>query len=424
MRLALNNGKAFVDGKAAEANVLIEAGKIISVSKKKMGAEKEIDCAGRLILPAAIDVHVHFRIPGFSYKEDWISGSLAALHGGVATVMDMPNTEPPTATLAALEEKRALIAKDAAVNFDLYKAATGNNLGEIEKACAKGLRAVKLYYGSTTGNLLMNDMGGIAELFSLAKERNFIVVAHAEDEAEIRKNEGKFRGEKNPAVHAKIRTAEAEEKAILDLIGLQAKIGNRLHIAHLSSRRGLEAVKKGKKGRHGKSVSCEATPNHLFLDSSDYAELGNLIKCNPSIKSPADRKALWSGLKSGAIDMAATDHAPHSMQEKGKGYWDCPSGIPGVETMLPMLLDAVNRKEITLARVVRAASENPAMIFRWDSKGFIREGFDADLAIVDMKRAHTVENAALFTKAGYSPFNGRKLKGFVEKTIVGGNVFG
>ena len=417
MKLSLTNGKAFINGKIEYANILIEGGKISAISKKKIGAEKEIDCSRKIILPAAIDAHVHFRTPGLEYKEDWVSGSLAALHGGIATVMDMPNTKPATTTLQALTEKRNLIAKDASVNFDLYMAATEDNIEEIKNACGSGLRAVKLYYGSTTGDILLNKRDSIENLFRLALEKNLVIVAHAEDEEEIRKNMEKFKGRTDASVHEKIRTDVAEEKAIKALLEIQGKIGNRLHIAHLSSKKGLEAVKKGKRGKFGKAVTCEAAPQHLFLDNSYYKKLGNLIKCNPSIKSSKDRRALFAGLKSGAIDIVATDHAPHSPQEKAKGYSDCPSGVPGVETMLPLMLDAMNAKKIPLARVVSAASERPAQLFGWKSKGLIKAGFDADLVIVDMKKSWKVENEKLFTKAGYSPFNGRKLKGFFEKTI-------
>lgn len=421
MSLALNSGKAFISGKLVRANILIEGGKIKSVSAKKISAEKEIDCTGKTILPGAIDCHVHFRTPGFEHKEDMDSGSQGALRGGVTTVMDMPNTSPATTTVGALQQKRSLAATDCRVNFDAYMAATGKNFSEIEDAPA--LRAVKIYFGSSTGNMLFNNEAGIMWLFSLAKQKGFIVAAHAEDEAEIQKNTEKFRTESNPVVHMKIRSDIAETKAVKTLCTLQGKIGNRLHIAHLSSKKGLEAVKKAKRGKTGKNVTCEVTPNHLFLSSKDYKKLGNLIKCNPSIKSEADRKALWKGFKAGAIDMIATDHAPHTREEKGRGYWEAPSGIPGVETMLPLLLDAVARKKITLKRVVQTACEKPAQIFGWNTKGSIKEGFDADLIVVDMKKTLKVEDQKLATKAGYSPFNGQKLKGVVEKTIVGGVVF-
>lgn len=422
MNLALNNGKAFIGGKLLDASILIEKGKIVQVSGHAIKAEREIDCTGKIVLPGAIDAHVHFRVPGFEYKEDWVSGSLAALHGGVTTVMDMPNTKPPTLTFSGLEEKRKIIAQNAAVNFDLYMGYNGTNLEEIKKAV--GIRAVKVYFGSSTGSEAFSDLAGVKKLFELAKQSNFVVAVHAEDENIIGDNAEKYRGSKEPAVHSKIRNDVAEAKAVKALLEVQEKVGNRLHISHLSSGKGLQLVKRAKKGRFGKSISCEVTPHHLFLDSGDYKKLGNLIKCNPSIKALADRKALWKGLKSGLIDVVASDHAPHALEEKKRSYWECPSGIPGVETMLPLLLDAVLNKKIELRNVVSACCENPAILFGWGEKGFIREGFDADLVIVDPKRNLVIENEKLFTKAGYSPFNKRKLKGFVEKTIVGGTMFG
>ncbi|VVB99730.1 Allantoinase [uncultured archaeon] len=424
MALALNNGKAFINGRLEAANILISNGKIEKISETPFGtrAEKEIDCRGKIILPGAIDCHVHFRCPGFEYKEDWVSGSLAALHGGATTVMDMPNTRPPTLTVKDFGEKTALAKKSAAVNFSLFMGFDGGNLQEIS-AC-QGLRAVKVYYGASTNSNAMDSPESLEKLFTLAMQKNLVVVLHAEDEAEIKKNEEKFRAEKEPAVHTKIRNDAAETNAIRVLVCLQEKIGNKLHFAHISSKKGLELIKKAKKGQFGRAITCEATPNHLFLDSKAYKKMGNLVKCNPSIKSSADRKALWEGLIAGDIDSVASDHAPHTLEEKKKGYWEAPSGIPGIETMLPLLIDAALRNKIAMQRVVEASSERPAEIFGWASKGFIREGFDADLVIVDPKRKFTVENARLFTKAGYSPFNGWKLKGFVEKTLVGGAVYG
>ena len=422
MKLALNNGKAFIKGKLVKASILVEKGVIKKISAKKIRAEREIDCAGKIILPGAIDVHVHFRVPGAEQKEDWFSGSLAALHGGVTTVMDMPNNSPATTTVKLLEEKRALATAGALVNFDLYMAATGENLGEIAKA--PKLRGVKLYFGSTTGNILLNSDDKILELFRLAEKNGFVVVVHAEDEETTRENARKYAGNENPEVHARIRSAEAEAKAIKKILSLQMKAGNKVHIAHLSSAQGLKLIEKAKKGKHGKQITCEAAPHHLFLDSADYKKLGNLMKCNPSIKSAKDRKALWKGLVKGTIDIVATDHAPHTLAEKSLPYSKAPAGIPGLETMLPLLLNAVNEKKITLKRVVNVVAERPAEIFGWKKKGFIRKGFDADLTIAGMNEIFRVENGHLFTKAGYSPFTGKRFKGKVGQTIVRGNVYG
>ncbi len=420
--LCLHSGKAYISGKLVAANILIDGGVIKKISSSKLPAEKEIDCSGKIILPGAIDVHVHLRCPGLEYKEDIVSGSLAALHGGVTTVMDMPNTKPPTVTVKDFAAKKALAQKGCAVNFDAYMGATGLNLHEIENV--QGLRGVKVYFGQSTGNMLLNGEKALEELFILAQRKGFVVAVHAEDEEEIRKNERKYAGENSPEVHAKIRSDVAEEKAIKKIIELQSRIGNKIHIAHLSSKKGLNAVLKAKRGKHGNLVSCEVTPNHLFLDALAYKKFGNLVKCNPSIKYSADRKALWGAFKKGSIEICATDHAPHTLEEKRQGYWEAPSGIPGLETMLPLLLNEVAKGKIGLKRVVEAVAEKPSLIFGWGGKGFIKEGYDADLVVVDMKKKWRVEEGKLFTKAMYSPFAGQKLKGFVEKTIVGGEVFG
>ena len=422
MNLALINGKAFIKGKLVKANILIQGKKIEKISASKIKADKEIDCKGKIILPGAIDVHVHFRSPGFEYKEDFFTGSLAALHGGITTIMDMPNTKPVTSTVKALEAKRKLVKKHCLTNFGIYMAALNNNLSEISKA--KNLRAVKLYYGSTTGNILMNKKTAIEKLFKTAKKKGFVVAVHAEDEEIMKENGKKFRKSKDPAIHEKIRNEEAEAKAIKEVLSIQQKAGNKIHIAHISSEKGLNLVKKAKKRRNGNKVTCEVTPHHLFLDSSDYKKLGNLIKCNPSIKGAKHRKALFNGLKNKAIDLVATDHAPHSFKEKKQSYGKSPSGIPGEETMLPLLLDAVNKKQISLKRIVEAVSEKPAQVFGWKNKGFIKTGFDADLVIINPTGKYKVENNKLFTKAAYSPWNGKTLKGRVENTIIGGQVFG
>ena len=420
--LALNNGKVFINGKLVKKNILIEKGIILKISEKPFTAFKEINCKNKIILPGAIDVHVHFRTPGFENKEDWFSGSLAALHGGVTTVMDMPNTNPPVITVKTFENKKKFIAENAIVNFDIYMAATNDNINEINKI--KNLRGVKLYYGSTTGNIILNQEDKIIELFKLSKKKNFVVVAHAEDETEIQSNLKKFAKEKNPGVHPKIRNEEAEAKAIKNLLKLQKKIGNKLHIAHISSAKGLELIKKAKKRKNGNKITCETTPNYLFLDSSKYPKLKNLMKCNPAIKSIKNRKALFNGIKNKTINIVSTDHAPHELSEKNKTYWNSPSGIPGIETMLPLLINSVNKKEISLKRIVEIVSENPSKIFNWKNKGFIKKGFSADLVIINMKKSFTIKNEELFTKAQYSPFNGQRIKGVIETTILRGDLFG
>ncbi len=425
MSVALINGKAYLKGNLQNYNILIENGMIQYIGREKPVAEKTIDCKGKIILPAGIDCHVHFRVPGQEYKEDWISGSLAALHGGIATVMDMPNNIPPIDTYERLLKKYEEVSKTSLVNFSLYMAATENNLNEIETACADeqiNFKAVKLYYAKTTGEIFLDKEKSIIELFESSKKHGFMVVAHAEDNEIIKENEKLFAKSEWAEIHALVRDEKAEVSAISKLLDIQRKIGNKLHIAHVSSKKGIALIQKAKLGKHGKQITCEVTPNHLFLDSNHYKTLGNLIKCNPSIKGPEHRKALFSGLKKGIIDIVATDHAPHSLEEKKSNYWAAPSGIPGIETMVALMLNEVNNKRLSLRKAVELISEKPAKIFNWRKKGFIAKRFDGDLIIVDMKKKPLVKNTSLFTKAKYSPFSGNVLKGFIEKTIVMGQV--
>ncbi|MEM4630196.1 MAG: dihydroorotase family protein [Candidatus Diapherotrites archaeon] len=427
MSIALINGRAYINGKLMQKNLLIEDGLIKYIGNEKPKAEKEIDCKRKIVLPGAIDCHVHFRVPGQEYKEDWVSGSLAALHGGVTTVMDMPNNIPIIDTYEKLLKKHQLVSKSALVNFALYMAATENNLQEIELACNDeniSLKAVKLYYGKTTGEFFLDDENSIIKIFELSKKHDIVVVAHAEDNKTIMENEKLFAQNNWPEIHSLIRNEEVEAKAISKLLSIQKKIGNKLHFAHVSSKKGLKLIEETKKNKNESRITCEVTPNHLFLDSNKYKILGNLIKCNPSIKGPEHRKALYYGLKKGIVDIIATDHAPHTLEEKNKDYREAPSGIPGVETMVPLILNEVNNKRISLERAIKVICENPAKIFGWKKKGFIAQGFDADLIIVDMKKSFLVENSRLFTKAKYSPFAGNLLKGFIEQTIVRGQTYG
>jgi dihydroorotase len=422
MKLALKNGKAYIEGKLVKTNILCANGKIAEIGAKEFDAEHEIDCKGKIILPGAIDCHVHFRTPGFEYKEDWCSGSLAALHGGVTTVMDMPNNDPPIISATIFEKKRRIVEEESLVSFELYMGATENNLHEMEKA--KGLHAVKLYFGHTTGNLLMNNPDAIRELFLLSRKKGFVVVAHAEDDKVVTENEKIFKNENWPETHVLIRNEKAEVSAIRTLLNIQNETGGHLHFAHVSSKGGLKLILQGKKLRFGNHITFEVSPNHLFLDSNDYKTLGNLIKCNPSIKGPEHRIALYSALKNGLIDVVATDHAPHTFEEKQLDYWQCPSGIPGIETMVPLLLNEVVEKKISLQNMIKVVSENPAKIFNLQNKGFIRKGFDADLIIIDLNKNTLIQNARLFTKAKYSPFDGMELKGCIEHVIARGNVYG
>jgi len=294
---------------------------------------------------------------------------------------------------------------------------------ELEKV--QGIASFKVFLGSSTGNLLVTDESILKKIFSIAKKRDIIVTVHAEDEDIIKANTEKAeqQGWNHAKYHSKIRTCEAEAKSIEKALRLQSEIGNKLHICHVSSAAGLELIKEAKQQRQG--ISCEVTPHHLFLSDDATEQLGNFAKMNPSLKGKGDVKALWKGINQGVVDLIATDHAPHLREEKEKPYWDAPSGVPGIETMLPLLLDAVNKEKIDLSKVVKLCCTNPAKLYGLEGKGTIKSGNDADLALVDLQAEQAIKNGRLFTKCNWSPFSTGKLKGKVEKTFVGGKeVFG
>lgn len=414
--LLLKNAKIVTSKGIFEGDLAVKEGKIIQVGAIKEKAEKEIDCAGKFVLPGAIDMHVHFRDPGFIEKEDFKTGSLAAAVGGVTTVVDMPNTDPPTLTFKDFEEKLEIAREKSVVNFGLYMGFDGHNLDEIKKA--KNLpefMGVKIYMGSSTGNLLVQDFSAIEELFSLG----LFVIVHAEDENIIRENEAKYlaaekSGAADPSIHSLIRSSSAAREAVKTILHLAKKQNARVHITHVSTSAEVEELKKFA----SPLVTADCTPHHLFLTQSAYADRGNFVKVNPPLRTNEDRQALWKALHDGIIQAVASDHAPHTKAEKEQSYEKAPAGVPGVETLLPLLLDAVNHGEATLEEVIKWTSANPAKLLGFKNKGKIEVGADADLVVVDMDKEQEV--GKLKTKCNWSPFLGWKLKGWSILTVVNG----
>ena len=380
MPLLIKNCRILVKDKVYVKNILIKNGKISKITNKELKAEKIIDAKSNFVLPGLIDCHVHFREPGLTHKEDFLTGSMAAAKGGITTVLDMPNTIPPTTTLDALEEKRKLAAKSI-VNYGFNFGATGENISDIKKA--KDIAAVKLYMDYTTGDMKVNDFEAIAEIFKASKT----TIIHAEDE----------------------NVKNAVE------IMIKNKIKNHLHVAHVSSEKELMDAKSKKL----KNVTVEVAPHHLFMTDKDLQALGAFAEMKPRLKTENDQKALWLGIKNGTVDIIASDHAPHLKEEKEKANY--PFGVPGVETMLPLLLDAFNSNKISLPAIIKLCCENPAGIFKIKNKGFLKEGYDADLVIVDLDKRQAVRSEDLLAKCKWSPFEGKILKGWPLTTIVNGN---
>lgn len=346
---------------------------------------------GKFLLPGVIDAHVHFREPGAEWKEDFASGSAAALSGGVTTILDMPNNTPPITTIEAFEKKLALVEEKFVVNFGLFFGATCENSEELKKLSREkypALCGIKVYMGSSTGGLLVDNDTALESIFQIAKEKDLTVVVHAEDESMIRE------GKRMDCECARIAT----EKAIL----LREKVGNRLHIAHLSCAAELELVRAHK----SPALTCEVAPHHLFFTREDFDRLSQdesegLLTMNPPLRDRTNQEALWAGVVDGTVDIIATDHAPHTLEEKMSP--NPPAGVPGVEFMLPLMLNAVNEGRLSLERLLDLVSSRPAEIF-----GLINEGS----VEVDMNLEKTITRDMVKSKCGWSPYEGMTLKGW------------
>ncbi len=413
------NAKIVTHREVFDGYVVVKDGKIQQVEKGGFrGKSETVDLKGKYLMPGLVDVHVHFRTPGMTQKEDWTTGSKAALAGGVTTVLDMPNTNPPTVDQASLDMKRELVKKEALVNYGFFAGATKTNLDELKKV--ESVAGIKIYMGSSTGNLLVDDL---ATLEAFMKDSGKILAVHAENEDCIRKGFHAHEGESDPSVHSKIRAPECAEQAVKAVLELVQKHRSRVHICHVSTRRELELIRRFKKEQPAdiaKLVSVEVTPHHLFLSDRDYETYGNVVKVNPPLRSREDVDALWEGIADGTVDMVATDHAPHLMEEKQLPYGKAPSGVPGVQTMLPLLLTAVHQKKLSVSRVAELCSFNPARRFGIEGKGSIEAGMDADFTVVDPELHERVCHHYLWTKPDWSPFHGWWLTGWPVMTFVAG----
>ena len=409
---ALVNGTVVTHEKSFKANIVVHQGKIAEIREDEDIDVPKIDCTGKHILPGLIDAHVHFRTPGSEAKEDWETGSKAALAGGVTTVLDMPNNDPATVSLELLDKKRGMVAEKAMVNYGFFLGATPDNLDEIKKV--QNVAGVKVFMGSSTGGLLVDKKEDLERLMA---EAGKLLALHAENEECIKKGKAEHKGEDDPKVHSIMRE-ECGLVAVEEALNLAKKYNSRVHICHLTSAAELETVRKFKDAH----ISVEVTPHHLFLTENDYEEFGNLIKVNPPMRGTADQLALWEGIKDGTIDMVASDHAPHPLEEKEQGVDKAPSGMPGVQTMLPLLLNAVNEGKLSLEKVVELTSFNPAAKFGIKGKGVLAEGADADITVVDLKLREKVCHHFSWSKANWSPFHGWELVGWPVQTFVNGNL--
>ncbi len=378
----------------------------------------EIDAKKELtLIPGLIDCHCHFRTPGATHKEDWITGSKAAIGGGVTTVFDMPNNSPACCTKEAFEEKKKLIdsqLKEAGIplRYELWFGAHRSYLDEIGK-CKNEIIGVKVFMGSSTGDLLMNDPIALEKVFQTAAQRNLIVAVHAEDEEILMERKILFANETDPAVHSKIRDRIAAIKATKEALELAEKFSTVVYFCHVSTEEEVEMIRKAKKNEI--LVFAEATPHHLFLNEDDYAKWGTKVQMNPPLRTKRDQQALWDAIFDGTIDTIGSDHAPHTLEEKSQPYGKSPSGVPGVETTLPLLLNAYHEKKISIEKIIELMRTNPINIFDLEQNN--------DIVLVDLDKRKEVKDEYLNTKCKWSPFAGRILRGWPIYTIVNGKIF-
>ena len=386
-------------------------------SADQSNATQEIDAQGLTLLPGAIDPQVHFREPGLEYKEDLFTASCACAKGGITSFLEMPNTKPLTTTQAALDDKLQRAAAKCLVNYGFFVGATAENLPDLLQA--NPTPGIKIFMGSMHGALLVDQAEALERIF--AKGHRLIAV-HAEDQDRIRQRREQFAeqlaGSPDPAIHSQIQDNQAALLATQHALSLSKKYQRRLHILHLSTAEEAELLRQDKPSW----VTTEVTPQHLLLNISAYETIGTLAQMNPPLRSPHDNEVLWQALLDGVIDFIATDHAPHTLEEKAKAYPNTPSGMPGVETSLPLMLTQAMQGRCSIAQVANWMSTAVAKAYGIPHKGAIAPGYDADLVLVDLETYRPVTRADLQTKCGWSPFEGWNLTGYPVVTIVGGQV--
>ncbi|MFQ5796551.1 MAG: dihydroorotase family protein [Candidatus Bipolaricaulia bacterium] len=415
--IVLAHGKAFIDGALRQVDIGFD--RTIRAIGARLDLEGErIDCTGKLILPGVIDVHVHFRDFNERHKETWATGVRAALRGGVTTVFDMPNNDPPTTTLEQIQAKRRL-AERTGINYGLYLGVTRDNLDQIPK-WADEVDAFKLYMGHSTGNLGMTERWAQRLAFQAVAETGKVLTVHAEDQGLIDAFTQKCRGRNDPKVHGDCRPKLVESVAVSDALGYAFRYRTKLHLAHVTTELAVHLIESV----DDVDVTAETCPHYLIYTEEALAEQGPRLKINPPLRSERDREVLWEAIRSGTIDLIASDHAPHTLEEKSRDIWEAPSGMPGVETTLPLILDAVNRGKLSLGQAVELLSINPAKRFGLTRKGKIEIGLDADLTVVDMELERPVRREHLATRCGWSPYEGMSLRGWPVMTFVGGRLRG
>ncbi len=412
MKTLIKNAQVVLPTGIESVSVLLDGSRIAVVdAAPQTTADEVVDATGLHLLPGVIDDQVHFREPGLTHKEDLATASRACAKGGVTTFLEMPNTRPPATTQARLDEKLQLAAKKSLVNYGFYIGATPDNINDLQQATRTP--GIKIFIGSSTGDLLVDDQEALERIFA---ETTLPITAHCEDETTVRANAARLAGTTNVADHSRIRDHTAALVATRRALDLATRHRHRFHLLHVSTGDETELL-----ADHQGLITAEACVPHLFFAEDDYARLGTLLQANPSVKTKQDQQRLWQALVQGHIQVIATDHAPHTLTEKQQPYPQSPSGMPSIENSLALMLNAVHHGRLTLPRLVEAMCDAPARVWDIVGKGRIREGYDADLVLVDLCRTQQVCNATQWTKAGWSAWHGTELTGWPVRTWVLGH---
>ncbi|BAZ22215.1 dihydroorotase, multifunctional complex type [Kalymmatonema gypsitolerans NIES-4073] len=408
-RIILPNGESLLGDVLTRDRTIVQVAPEISAATPTI----EIDAQGLTLLPGVIDPQVHFREPGLEHKEDLFTASCACAKGGVTSFLEMPNTRPTTTTQQALDDKLQRASQKSLVNYGFFIGATAENLPDLLQA--KPSCGIKIFMGSMHGQLLVDQDAALEAIFSKGER---LIAVHAEDQARINERRKEFVGIHDPAVHSQIQDNQAALLATQQALRLSKKYQRRLHILHMSTAEEADLLRQDKPSW----VTAEVTPQHLLLNTSAYGKIGTLAQMNPPLRSPHDNEVLWQALRDGVIDFIATDHAPHTLEEKAQEYPNTPSGMPGVETSLPLMLTAAMQGKCTVAQVSHWMSQAVAQGYGIPNKGAIAPGYDADLVLVDLNTYHPVLREELLTKCRWSPFEGWNLTGWPVITIVGGQI--
>ncbi len=424
-KILIKNAKIVNEGVIFEGDVLIENQIIIEIAESisaKSSDCKIIDAEGNFLIPGAIDDQVHFREPGLTHKGDIESESRAAVAGGITTYIEQPNTVPNAVTQEILEQKYVLASQKSFANYSFMMGATNDNLEEVLKTNPQNVAGIKIFLGSSTGNMLVDNEATLEKIFA---STSMLIAVHCEDETTIRNNTAQYKelyGENIPVTaHHLIRSEEACYISSSKAVALAKKTGARLHIFHLSTAKEMELF-TNKIPLEEKKITAEVCIHHLWFTNDDYATKGNLIKWNPAVKTAHDRKVLWEALLDDRIDVIATDHAPHTLEEKQKSYLEAPSGGPLVQHAVVAMFEAHHQGKISIEKIVEKMCHNPAKIFKIHKRGFIKVGFYADLVIVNTGLPWSVKKENILAKCGWSPFEGFTFKSRITHTFVNGQL--